>query len=540
MLGFTQITSDGRFKSGNLVTDGARLYFVEWLPGGKAIVQVPASGGEAQVLSTFFKNPEIEDLSSSRAEMLVADPVAAPGQRPALWALPLSGGQARRVGNIFAEAAAWSADGNSIAYALAPELYVCKSDGTGSRKIASVGGIIQDIRWSADNSRLRFTLIRTGTALARIWQVQPDGSDLHALFPDWGDSAATSGGSWTPDGKYFLFTHSSSKTSDQIWVTAEEPGAWGLRRAGPAQLTAGPDEARMIVPGANGRKVFFAGFQGRNQFLRLDNTSKTFVPHLAGVSGAGADFSPDGQWVVLTDLQGQLWRRRADGGQPLQLTFSPRSVELPRWSPDGKSIAFMARKDPGGVFQVFLISADGGECHTVLPGSYPQGAPTWSSDGTRLAFGEILTEGARADTASIHVVNVITHEATTIPGSAGLWTARWSPDGQRLAALTADSRSLMVFEFHRSQWQKVVTAGNISDLNWSRDSGVIYFEERLPPQGPAIFRVRLRDRRVEHIASLNREPPIYSPWFCLMPDGSPLVSNLSARTEIYALDWRHP
>jgi dipeptidyl aminopeptidase/acylaminoacyl peptidase len=248
-------------------------------------------------------------------------------------------------------------------------------------------------------------------------------------------------------------------------------------------------------------------------------------------------------------------------------------VELPRWSPDGKEIAFMGQKSPKDLWQVYLIPADGGDYRPVLPAPYPQGAPTWSADGTELAFGELLAGDMRpphtpAGAPAIHVVNLRTHEATTIPGSNGLWTARWSPDGRHLAALTADSRALMVFDFRTQQWEKTAAAGQITDLNWSHDSEWIYFEDFLPPNGPAIFRVRVGDQHVgepselppfdrlravseverreagglpypvpEMVASLKREPPIYSAWLGLTPDDCPLVSNSVGTSEIYALEW---
>lgn len=262
------------------------------------------------------------------------------------------------------------------------------------------------------------------------------------------------------------------------------------------------------------------------------------MPFLAGISVDFADVSRDGQWVAYSDFGGALWRCRPDGSQAMQLTFPPMGLQLPRWSPDGTHIAFLARKSSQDRWQAYVIPAGGGECQPVLPAAYLQGAPTWSPDGAQVAFGELQADATRSATEMrIHVVNLRTHEATTVPGSAGLWTARWSPDGRYIAAMTSDSKSLMVFDFHKQQWEKIATASGITDLNWSHHSDWIYFTDLLPPNGPAIFRVRLRGRRVEEVTSLKRDPPIFSVWLGLTPDDFILVSNAADRTEVYSLDW---
>ena len=67
-----------------------------------------------------------------------------------------------------------------------------------------------------------------------------------------------------------------------------------------------------------------------------------------------------------------------------------------------------------------------------------------------------------------------------MPGSEGLWTARWSPDGRYIAALTEDSRSLMLFDFRAGKWTKLLTLGQILDLHWSRQGKSIYLNADIP------------------------------------------------------------
>ena len=108
------------------------------------------------------------------------------------------------------------------------------------------------------------------------------------------------------------------------------------------------------------------------------------------------ELSPDGGWVAYTvgttdsvkdrttrDLFMTSW----DGRQTLRLTTSPSSEGTPRWSPDGRYLAFLSdREDPHEVQQVWLLNREGGEAERItnLPGGVSQYA--WSPDSKRLAL----------------------------------------------------------------------------------------------------------------------------------------------------------
>jgi Tol biopolymer transport system component len=97
--------------------------------------------------------------------------------------MPLPGGTALRLGNLFVTDAAWSPDGQAIVYGKVQGLYIAKADGSESRKIATTPLLAVRPRWSPDGSVLRFTQINTDYRSGSLWEVSKDGSNLHAVFP---------------------------------------------------------------------------------------------------------------------------------------------------------------------------------------------------------------------------------------------------------------------------------------------------------------------------------------------------------------------
>ncbi len=250
------------------------------------------------------------------------------------------------------------------------------------------------------------------------------------------------------------------------------------------------------------------------------------------------DFTNDGGWAAYVDGTGCLWKGRVRASEKVQLTAPPLEVELPHWSPDGKWIAFMGR-EPGKPWKVRLVSADGGSYNPVTSNDDNEGAPTWSPDGSRLMFGDLVDPGNRpARPLVIHIVDLKKRRSSVVPGSEGLWTARWSPNGRYVAALTEDSHSLMFFDFQTSKWEKLVSLGRIQDIHWSRQGMSIYLLAS-PTKGQlALFRVKMPAHQAELMISLEEQ--YIGNYLGVAPDDSPLVARHVNSGEIYALQCQFP
>jgi WD40 repeat protein len=300
------------------------------------------------------------------------------------------------------------------------------------------------------------------------------------------------------------------------------------------QLTFGPLEFRECHPSKDGRKLFVVGVLPRGELVPYDSKSRQFVPYLSGISAEGVDFSRNGEWMAyVTFPEGTLWRSKVDGSQRLQLSFRPMFAALPRWSPDGKWIAFVAG-EPGKPYKVHLVSADGGSVQQLTTEERNECDPTWSADGNSLVFGRLLPFYAGTGTVALDSLDLRTKQISTLRGSEGLGTPSYSPDGRYIAAVTADAKKLMLFDFSTQNWTELVkvNATYIGYINWSREGKYIYF------LSDRISRVRISDRTTEQVVSLDniRLGGSWGPWvFRLTPDDSPLVVRDIGTQEIYAL-----
>jgi Tol biopolymer transport system component len=184
-----------------------------------------------------------------------------------------------------------------LAYTRLNELHLARSDGTEVRKLATFEGFPFFVRWSPDGRSVRLSVSIAKDTVSSLWEVSIGDGRVERLLPGWNPSGYTCCGNWTADGKYFVFQSGSN-----IWALREGTGF--LRRAShePVQLTTGPMTAYWPLPSLDGKRVFIAGYQPRNEFLRYDLQSRRFVPEFAGLSATALEFSKDGKWVAYVSI----------------------------------------------------------------------------------------------------------------------------------------------------------------------------------------------------------------------------------------------
>ena len=537
VTGAVQITNDGRQKTwGPLLTDGLRLFFNSEGPVHWEVNHVSVKGGETVALSIAVKYPWLVDISPDRTEGLVCANTTSQAACE-LWAVPLLGGSARRLGNLLVQlqGSAWSPDGQQLVYTRDGELHIARSDGTELRKLATLPGVPYWVRWSPDGSILRLS-VSTDTETS-LWEVSIHDGSMRRLLPGWNPSWYTCCGNWTPDGKYFVFQSGSN-----IWALREKTGFLQRASREPVQLTTGPMSAAWPVPSPDGKRLFIKGEQPRNEFLRYDLLSRRFVPELAGVSGDGLEFSRDGKWVVYVSVpEGSLFRAAADGSQRLQLAAPALGASMPHWSPDGKQIAFMGAPTAEKSWRIYVVSFDGGPIRQVSNGESGKSGdldPSWSPDGASLAFGVnnfTANNGNPAVKGSIHVVDLKGRQAWALPGSEGMWSPRWSPDGRFIAGLSGSGLNKLLLYELQTRKQTLLFDQASGCPSWSWDGEFLFFES-----DSWVWRVRIRDRKLERIANLDGIRVAGWGWFAAAPNNSFVTARDAGTEEIYALDWEAP
>jgi serine/threonine protein kinase/Tol biopolymer transport system component len=535
-----QITNDGASKR-SLVTDGTRLYFSEHLSGHSVLMQVSTAGGETAPVPISLASADIYDFYPGRSELLVRGMAEGSETEWPVWVLPVPAGAPRPVGNIMAHAATWTPDGQHIVYARQSGLYLCNADGTDSREIVTVTGVPFAPRFSPDGRRLRFTIRDTNQRTSAFWEVSAEGKGSHAVLPDWNKPAQEFGGTWTPQGEYFLFESTRDHTQN-IWALREGSSLFHNASKQPTQLTVGPLMFSNPTPSLDGKKLFVIGQQRRFDLIGVNGKSQQFSLYLAGVSAGEADIQRSGKWMTyVAHPELTLWRSKPDGSSRTQLTYAPMQAHMPRWSPDGTQIAFMASR-PGKPWKIFVIAAEGGTPQEVTAGDHNQGDPTWTSNGDAVAFaGMPWLEYGSAAGPNIHIADLKTSQVTDVPGSENLFSPRCSQDGRYVAALSADSSKLMLYDTGKKSWTQLAAA-RFGFENWSHDGKYLYAEDYSDNKDDMV-RVSVPDGKLERLLSLKDVPRGFDPWefwVGLAPDDSPLLMRDRSTQEIYSLDVRFP
>ncbi|MBV8672891.1 MAG: winged helix-turn-helix domain-containing protein, partial [Acidobacteriaceae bacterium] len=218
----TQITNDGLTK-GHFVNDGLRIYYTTAVAKELKFFQVSTQGGEPVPMPQLDGMRPL-DISADHSQLLLRSNKDNTFTDDTLWVASVLGGAPSRLGDLVGGSGSWSPKGDQIAYTFGYEVRIARSDGSDPHTIATMPSGPYGVRWSPDGRVIRFSVWTEDTA--SIWEIFPDGTGLHRLFPKATDHSHWYG-DWTPDGGYYIFM-SQPLTRPGLWdiwaVRAGETG----------------------------------------------------------------------------------------------------------------------------------------------------------------------------------------------------------------------------------------------------------------------------------------------------------------------------
>ncbi len=256
------------------------------------------------------------------------------------------------------------------------------------------------------------------------------------------------------------------------------------------------------------------------------------------------EVSPDGKWVVFSvqepaydekEVVNDLWLAPTDGStKPRKITSGKAGESGYKWSPDSKTLAFVARRDGEEASQIYLLNIkNGGEAQRFTNLSTGASAPNWSPDGKSIAFSSSVYPGAFTEALS----KKIAEEKKKIKYRARVYTGfpirdfdRWRDEKQtHIFVQSLDSTAATnVF----TKVAMVTEAGfQLGGYSWTPDSKGFVFSATLDNQVLASQESRYRLYQVElgKDAQLLLEDAThvyYAPSFST--DGKTLLTTESA------------
>ncbi len=192
------------------------------------------------------------------------------------------------------------------------------------------------------------------------------------------------------------------------------------------------------------RRGFLAGVAGTatlSGLARVSSADAVPAPSRSGLplavrqgTNQAVQVSPDGR-TIATDLLGVLWLIPASGGAATRLTSDLFDIAQPAWAPDGRSLVFQSYRE--GNFDIWTVGVDGSGLRRLTTGPFDHREPRFSPDGSRIVF-----SSDAGGSYGIHLLDPATSKITPLADTPAVeeYEPSWSTDGTRVAFVVANTR----------------------------------------------------------------------------------------------------
>jgi DNA-binding winged helix-turn-helix (wHTH) protein len=230
-----------------------------------------------------------------------------------------------------------------------------------------------------------------------------------------------------------------------------------------------------------------------------------------GGRNEGPAYSPDGKRMIFMSNRGggmDLWVSEANGTNPRQIT-TLGTTGTPRWSPNGKQIAFDARINDTGA--ILVTSAGGGQPQILVIGKGNNAVPSWSHDGKHIYYAS-----ERSGRYEVWRVGADGSENLQITGQGGFAPLE-SPDGKTLYYAKTQFDRAEIWSVPAQGGEEKLVSREIRPGTWASwvlTANGIYFVEEGPGNVAALSYFDLRTQQLRQLTLLGRFPF----WLAVSPD----------------------
>jgi len=411
-----------------------------------------------------------------------------------LWVVPALGGPSRRLVLNGADPA-WSPDGRSIAYSARGVIWICDATGENPRQVTQPESPLSHLQpvFSHDGHRLAFVRRHSGP-YGELAILDLKTGSVRTLTRD---GALVWSPAWSPDDRFLYFASSRGGTTN-VWKISAASGE-------PEQITAGQGADSDLDLSADGKRLVFSTYRTNLNLaqLSLDRASlgqRVWLTSDAARGELAPRYSRDGRRIayfsnrVGAEREG-IWVMDADGGHPTKLVEDECINVFPRWTDDDRQLIFVTREDALTTHGYFRrISLAGGAPETIS--STPLLDQFDATEDGRLLYQTSMDSGEMYDLGTRRRVPVAPLSRDPL----------WSRDGRMFAyivrpgSLRSSDDGLWVGTLQGDRRQ--VFRGWIVSFAWLGSDQFVVLEGRPDLQG-VLSRIDLQGRRTVAVTGIG-------------------------------------